>query len=68
MREPVTVYRSPGIYLKADKNHDKPQLGDRLIKAVQSVISFNGVPYLQITSLATHSMSRKETLSKKERM
>ena len=26
---PGTVYRSPGIYLKAEENPEKPQLGDR---------------------------------------
>ena len=31
---PEVVHRSPGIYLMADENPEKPQLGDCLTKAV----------------------------------
>ena len=30
----VAVHRSPSIYLTADENPGKPQLGDRLMKAL----------------------------------
>ena len=31
---PRTVHRSPGIYLTAEENLGKPQLGDRLMKGL----------------------------------
>ena len=42
------VHRSPDIYLTAEENPIKSQLEDSLMKAVQPVISLNGVPYLQM--------------------
>ena len=44
------VHTSLGIYLTAEENPEKPQLGDRLVKDVQLVIASNGVPYHQMTS------------------
>ena len=43
---PGVVPRSPDIYLTAQGKSGKPLLGDRLMKAAQSVIDSNGVPYL----------------------
>ena len=42
-----TVNRSLGIYLPAEENPRKPQLGDRLMKPVRPVIASNEVPFLQ---------------------
>ena len=42
--KPGAMNRSPGIYLKANKNPGKPQLGDRLMKEVRIIIISNGVP------------------------
>ena len=33
---PGTIHRSPGIYLSVEENCGKPQLGDRLMKAVRT--------------------------------
>jgi hypothetical protein len=44
------VYISPDIYLRAEEKPRKPQLGDRLKKAIQLVIASNRVSYLQMTS------------------
>ena len=41
---PGAVQRSPGICLMADENLGKPQLGDRLMKAVRTVIVLIGSP------------------------
>ena len=43
------VHRSPG--LTADENSRKPQLGDRLMKAVRPVIASIGFPFLQMRSV-----------------
>ena len=51
------VLRSSGICLTAKENPRKPQLGDRLMKAVRPVIALNGVPYLQMRSVGSHSLS-----------
>ena len=48
---PGVVYRSPGIYLRAEENPGKPRLGDRLTNAVRPVIASNGVAYLQNRSV-----------------
>ena len=53
------MHRSPDIYLMAEENPGKLQLGDRLIKSVQPVIS-NVVPYLQITSIGSDRTTRKK--------
>ena len=42
----------PDIYLTAEENPRKPQLGDCLMKALQTVSASNGVPYLQITVIS----------------
>ena len=47
--EPGVVHRSPGIYPTAEENSGKRQLGERLVKVVQTVIASNGVSYLQKT-------------------
>ena len=54
------VHRSPDIYLTTEENPGNPQVGDRLMKAVRSVIASNGVPYLQMTSVRSHSTSARE--------
>ena len=58
------VHRSSGICLAAEENPGKPQLGDRLMKVVRQIIASNGVSYLQMTSVRSHSRPGKE----KERM
>jgi hypothetical protein len=55
---PGDSYRSPG--LTAEENPGKPQLKDRLMKAVPPVMSLNGVPYLQMRSVGSHSTSGRE--------
>ena len=50
----------------AEENTRKPQLGDRL-KAVRPVIASNGVPFLQMRSVGSHSMSGREKEGNKER-
>ena len=44
---------------------EKPELGDRLMKAVRLIIASNGVPYLQMTSVGSHSASEREKEGKK---
>ena len=61
------MFRSPGIYLKAEENGGKPQLGDRLMKAVRLVIESNEVPYFQMRSAGSHSTPGREKEGKKER-
>ena len=60
------VHRSPGICLRAEKNPRKPQIGDE--GAVRPVIVSNGVPFLQIRSIESHSTLGREKEGKKERM
>ena len=52
---PEAVYRSSGIYFTAEESPGKPQLVDRLLKPVRPVNATNGVPYLRIASLGSHS-------------
>ena len=40
------VLRSPDIYLRAEENPGKPQLGNHLMKAVRLGIASVGIPYL----------------------
>ena len=54
------VPRSPGIYVGAEKKPRKTQLGNRLMKAFRTVIASNGITYLQMRSVGSHSMIRKE--------
>ena len=41
---PEVVHRSPVIFLTTEENPGKPQLEDRLMKAVRPVIGSNVVP------------------------
>ena len=54
------VHGSPRIYLMADENPGKLQLGGRLAKAVRPVLASNGFPYLQMSSVGSHSISGRE--------
>ena len=63
---PEAVHRSPGICLTAEENPAKPQLRDRLIKGLYLIAS-NGVPFLQIWSVGSHSASGREKEGIKER-
>ena len=51
---PGTLNKSPGIYLTAEKNSGKPQLGDSIMKAERPVITSNGFPCLQMTRTSQH--------------
>ena len=53
------------IYLMTKENSRKPQLGDPL-KAVQSVIASNGVPYFQMKLTGSHSTSGREKMKGKD--
>ena len=58
---PGAVHRSTGIYLSDEGNPGKHQLGDHVMRAMQTVIAFNRVPYLKIISVGWHKKSgRKE--------
>ena len=46
-----TVHRSLDIYLIAEENFGKRQLGNHMIKAVRSVNSSNEVPSLSMRSV-----------------
>ena len=50
---PEVVDRYPDIRLTAEKNRRKPRLGDRLMKVMRPVIASNGVPFLQMKSVAS---------------
>ena len=52
------VQRLLGIYLTAEENPGKPQLGDRL-KAMRIVVASNKILYFQLRSVGSHSMSWK---------
>ena len=58
------VQRSSHIYIVAEENSTKPQLGDHLIKTVQTVIASNGVTYFQIKSVESQSTSGRENEGK----
>ena len=58
------VHRSPGIFLTAEENPRKP-LPDE--GAVRPVIASNGVPFIQIKSVGSHSTSGREKEGNKER-
>ena len=55
---PDVLHLSPGIYLKTVEYPGKPQVGDRLVKAVRPVISLNGVSYLQVRWVGSCSTNR----------
>ena len=56
-----------GFTLQQRKNPRKPQLGDRLMKAVRPVIASYGVPFLQMRSVGQLSTSGRENEGNKER-
>ena len=62
------VHRSPAICLTAKETPRKPQLGPNAEGAVRPVIALNGVPFLQMRSVGSHSTSGKEKEGKRERM
>ena len=39
--KPGTVHKPPGIYINAEETSGKPQLGDRLMKAMRTIIVSN---------------------------
>jgi hypothetical protein len=62
------VHRSPDFCLTAEENRGKPQLGDLLMKgAVRPVIASNGVPFLQMRSVGSHTTSGSDKEGIKER-
>ena len=62
------THRSPSIYLIAEENPGKPQLGSPLIKFERSVIASNGIHFLQIRPVGSHSTSKREKEGNKERI
>jgi hypothetical protein len=56
---PGAVHRSPVIYLRAEENPGKPQLGDRHPS--------NGIPYFQMRPARPHSTPGREKNGKRER-
>ena len=56
------VQRSPGIYLMTEETSIR-----RLVKAVQPVITSNGVLFLQMRSAESHRKSGREKEGNKER-
>ena len=50
-----TSHRSPGINRTAEENCENLQLGDRLMKVVRLAIASNGVPYVKMRSVGSHS-------------
>ena len=63
---PGAVLRATGIYLTAEENPRKLQLGDK--GALRPVIASNGVPFLQMRSAGSHSTSGMAKEGKKERI
>ena len=51
----------------AEENTGKAQLGDRQMNAMRSVIASNGVTFLQMRSVGSHSTSGREKEGNKER-
>ena len=66
MLKSEVVKRSPVVSLRTKEPREN-QLGDCLVKTVQTVIASNGVSYLQMSDL-TSSMSEREKRGKKEMM
>ena len=60
---PGSVHRSPGMYLTAEEN---PQLGNRITKAVRSAIVTNGVLYLQMRLVGSHSTPGRKVKRKEQ--
>ena len=61
------VHRYPGIYLTAEENSGKPQLGDHLMKALPLAIASNGVPYYEMKRIAQHIRKGKGKKEGKDR-
>jgi hypothetical protein len=61
-------HRSPGIYLTAEGDPVKLQLGDCLMKAVRPEIASNVIPCLQMRSVGSYSTSGREKKGKKDGM
>ena len=61
---PGAMHRSPGICLTAEETPEKYQIGDRLMKVMEPVIALNGVPYLQMRLVGSHSTSGREKKGK----
>ena len=59
------VHRSPGIGLTTEES---PKTSARRPSDVQTIIASNGVPFLQMRSVASHSTSGREKEGKKEGM
>ena len=51
-------------FLTSEETLGKLQLGDHLMKAVRPFIVSNGVPYLQMRSIGSHSTSKREKKGK----
>ena len=47
----LIMHRSPGILFTAEETPGKPQLGDRLMKAVRLVVASNEIHYLEMKSV-----------------
>ena len=62
------VYRTPGIWLTGEENIGKPQLGDRLMKTVRSVIASIGAPYIRMKSVGSECAPGREKEIKNEMM
>ena len=55
-----TVQSSPGICLIAEENPRKPQLGDRIMKRLCDQPASNGVSFLHMRLVGSHSTSGRE--------
>ena len=65
----MAVHRSPGICLTAEKNPQKTSARRPSDEgAVRPVIASNGVPFLQMRSVGSHSTSGREKEGKNERI
>ena len=68
---PGVVHRSPGMCLAAEENPGKPRKTSARRPsdegAVRPVIASNGVPFLQMRSVGSHSASGREKEGNKER-
>jgi hypothetical protein len=62
------LHRYPGIYLMVHENSGKPRLRNRLMKVVRPVFATNGIPYLQMRSVESHSTSDRKKAEKEEGM
>ena len=58
---PGAVHKSPGICLTAEENPGIPQIGEKSDEGtVRPVIASNGVPFIKIRSVGSHSTSGRE--------